>query len=220
MPQLPCHGGTLAHRENAPQPLESVSDRRRDVRRSCVSSEKGSGESGARASPPATTCLVLSGFIRRFTQISQIFCSARRMGGTSVCSSGRRFTPPPLNAERPTPDSERRSEKTPKSLPINCEDYRIFRIGQHHVNHGYMRPRSGKSCPINCQDARIFRIGQHHVNHGYMRPRSGKSCPINCQNDRIFRIEQHHVNHVLNVFQGFFAAEPRGGLTPNFLPIN
>ena len=79
----------------------------------------GGRESGARASPPATTCLVLSGFIRRFTQISQIFCSARRMGGTSVCPSGRRFTPPPLNAERPTPDSERRSEKTPNSLPIN-----------------------------------------------------------------------------------------------------
>ena len=84
-----------------------------------VGVKEGGRESGARASPPATACLVLSGFIRRFTQISQIFCSARRMGGTGVCSSGRRFTPPPLNAERPTPDSERRSEKTPNSLPIN-----------------------------------------------------------------------------------------------------
>jgi len=95
-------------------------------------------------------------------------------GGTSVCSSGRRFTPPPLKAQRRTQNVEVKN-----SLPINCQDARIFRIEQHHVNHGYMRPGSGKSCPVNCQDYRIFRIEQHHVNHGYMRPRSGKSCPIN-----------------------------------------
>ena len=68
---------------------QSVNDR--DVRRSCVSGEKGSRESGARASSPATTCLAVSGFLTGFPATQAHISMIYRIDMIVVSRSARKI---------------------------------------------------------------------------------------------------------------------------------